>query len=214
MFKLARQWIFLLSMVVPFGSALPAYARVDSSSAPGRLYPAHTRLIDLPQVTNQQMDCKWGFSCEEGQPVTSAPIFHFQVQDALHRLGGWARFGNRTGFGPTMLFALFASRYNSGNENGLPWNVSAFSDFRGALMSRGYGDLDLAHIPRLVPPGTLGNASVQLAHTADGDILAMACWTRSVEVEAIAIFVHGSMAQYRLAFRALTRQMRAALRTI
>lgn len=211
MFRIVRLWTLLL-VVGPMATvSIPVRALAASSASLAGLYPVHTRIIDLPHLTNVQMDCKWGFSCEGGKAVRSAPIFHFQSQDDLHRLDGWARFGDRQSPAPRMLFAIFASRYSSSSDDGLPWNVEAFSDFRGALMRSGYNDLSLARTPRLIPRGTIGNTSLQIVRSRDADVLAIACWTRSIEVEGIAVYAHGSVKQYRLALHALTRQARAAV---
>jgi hypothetical protein len=173
------------------------------------LYPRHTTITSLSSLSNGQMDCDWGFACHDGHPVTASWVFHLRTQDDLHRLSGWAQFGDTRGAGGRMLFALFASRYSGDASNGLPWNVAAFADFRGATLSTGYQDLN--RMPRLLPQGMVGNASVQVTRSPGADALAMASWTGSIEVEGVVVYAHHSAAQQRLARRDLIRQMRAAV---
>lgn len=173
------------------------------------LYPPHTQISTLDPLSNSQMDCDWGFSCQGDQPVTSAPLFHLRTQDDLHRLSGWAQFGNTPGGANRMLFAVFASRYSPTAKQGMPWNVLAFSDFRAVLISDMYQEIN--HFPRLIPKAQVGNSSAQILQSRDGDMLAMTCWVGSIEVEGIAIYAHGSKAQHQLAVKDLSRQIRTAV---
>lgn len=108
-----------------------------------------------------------------------------------------------------MLFAVYASRYSDDGSAGVPWNVLAFADFRGALMSQWYSELN--HVPRLLPRGVVGNTSAQLSQSSSGDVLAMSCWTGSIEVEGVVVYAHGSVTQRNLAGRDLARQILAAV---
>lgn len=192
---------------------LSLFPRVTHAAGPARispsLYPPHTQISMVDPLSNNQMDCDWGFSCEGNQPVTSVPLFHLRTQDDLHRLSGWAQFGNTPGGSSRMLFAVFASRYSPTTEQGMPWNVLAFSDFRAVLISDMYNEVD--HFPRLIPKGQVGNSSAQLLLSRDGDMLAMTCWVGSIEVEGVAIYAHGSKAQHQLAVKDLSRQIRTAV---
>lgn len=176
------------------------------------LYPSHTTITTIAPLSNGQMDCAWSFTCQNGQPALNAPIFHLQTQDGLHRLSGWAQFGDRHGHGRRMLFALLASRYSGDSASGMPWNVQAFSDFRSTLMSLGFSDAD--RVPRLVPRGEVGNAGLQLARSSSSDVMAMTCWTSAIEVEGMVVYAHGSPSARLLALHDLTRQMRAAVKLI
>jgi hypothetical protein len=109
-----------------------------------------------------------------------------------------------------MLFAVFASHYSPDSAEGMPWNVVAFADFREALISQRYRDL--ARPRGLLPKGEVGNTSAQLARSANSDVLAMACWIGSVEVEGVVIYAHGSATIHALAARALARQIAAAVK--
>jgi hypothetical protein len=111
-----------------------------------------------------------------------------------------------------MLFAVYASRYSDDSSDGVPWNVLAFADFRGALMSQQYSDLN--RVPQLLPKGVIGNTSAQLARSSDGDVYALSCWTGSIEVEGVVIYAHNAPAQRRVAQRDLARQVRAAVRAL
>lgn len=77
-------------------------------------------------------------------------------------------------------------------------------------MSERYEDLPLNRVPRMVPHGAIGNISLQMARSLDGDLVAMACWTGSIEIEGTVVYVHGSKAAQRIAVRDLARQIRAA----
>jgi hypothetical protein len=190
-------------------------ARVHASGSPhlsAALYPARTRITTIDPLSNQRMDCNWGFSCRAGQPDTSAPVFHLRTQDDLHRLSGWAQFGDTPGGSSRMLFALFASRYSPGSEEGMPWNVLAFSDFRAVLISDRYAEIE--RFPRLIPAGQIGNSSAQRLRSRDGDALAMSCWVGTVEVEGLAMYAHRSASQERLAMHDLSRQVRAAVKDV
>ncbi|HLJ67808.1 MAG TPA: hypothetical protein VKX16_10665 [Chloroflexota bacterium] len=194
-------------------SAVMAMVPTETHAASLRIqatsYPPHTRLTQLSPLSNSQMDCDWSFTCANGSPVTSAPVFHFNTQDELHRLTGWAQFGDSGRRATRMLFAVFASRYSTDDSGGLPWNVRAFSDFRTALMAQRYRDI--SRVPPLLPAGQVGNTSEQLASSASGDVVAMACWTGSIEVEGLAVYAHGSKTQRHLAVRYLARQIRVAV---
>ena len=192
-----------------FPTARFAQAAAPDPIIPVTLYPAHAAVTSVPVVSNGQMDCEWGFVCQQGQPLTQQPLFHLNTQDDLHRLSGWAQFGKSRLHEQQMLFALFGSRYSPDDSQGMPWNVHAFSDFRGALLEEGYRDAD--RVPRLAPQDVVANDSLQELRTRGMDILAMACWTGSIEVEGVVIFQHGSRATHRVALRSLTLQMRAAV---
>lgn len=186
---------------------LSTYA-ASTSRIPPTEYPVQTRISTLAPLSNQQMDCTWSFACHDGQPLLQSWVFHLQTQDDLHRLSGWAQFGDSRAHTHRILFAVFASHYSPDPTDGLPWNIAAFSDFRGATLSTGYQDLD--HTPRLLPTGMLGNTSVQQLRSRSQDAIAMACWVGSIEVEGLAIYTHGNKNQRRIAMRSLTRQIRSA----
>jgi len=190
-------------------SLLPTAARANSLHISATLYPAHTRISQLSPLSNQEMDCDWSFGCQNGQPIYGTWVFHLRSQDDLHRLSGWAQFGDTGSHTERMLFAVYASGYSSGDSDGLPWNVAAFSDFRAATLGSGYTDLD--RVPQLVPKGMLGNVGAELLRSRSGDVIAMACWVGSVEVEGIAVYVHGMPLQRRIALSSLARQIRSAV---
>lgn len=180
-----------------------------TSRMPATLYPARTSISTIAPLSNQQMDCDWGFACHDGQPLLQSWVFHLRTQDDLHRISGWAQFGDARVHTHRMLFAVFASHYSPDASDGLPWNVAAFADFRGATLSSRYQDLE--HTPRLLPQGVLGNTSVQQLRSRSGDAIAMACWVGSVEAEGIAFYTHGARDQRDIAVRSLTRQIRTAI---
>jgi hypothetical protein len=182
------------------------------SPVPASLYPTHTRITSMDPLAKAQMDCDWGFDCHQNQPVTAVPLFHERTQDELHRLSGWAQFGDSRKPATRMLFALFAPRYSATGEDGMPGNVAAFADFRGVLIADGYTDLE--RYPRLLPRGVLGNTSAQRATATNNDVLAMTCWTGSIEVEGVVVYVHHNAVQRRTAMRDLARQVRAGVHSL
>jgi hypothetical protein len=155
------------------------------------------------------MDCAWGFVCQDGQPLVHQPLFHLRTQDDLHRLGGWAQFASGGVQGHHLLFALLASHYGPSDPESMPWNVQAFSDFRIALTVVGYRDVE--RVPRLAPKGAVANQSLQVLHSPTMTVLAMSCWTGSIEIEGTAIFHPNSVALRRVALHHLIAQMRAAV---
>ena len=192
--------------------ALPRLALADTMRISASLYPPHTRITQISPLTNAQMDCAWGFACHNGQAMTDAQLFHLRTQDDLHRLNGWAQFGDGKVRGNRMMFAVFASHYDSASDEGMPWNVVAFADFRGALMSQQYQDL--ARPRGLLPSGQVGNTSAQLGRSPNSDVLAMSCWVGSIEVEGVVIYAHGSHAAATFASRELSRQIAAAVKGV
>jgi hypothetical protein len=178
---------------------------------PASLYPAHTTLFANPSVTNTRMDCDWSFTCSQGHPLTQRPIFHFTTEDALQRVSGWAQFGTLRIHGQPMRFAIYASRYVDGEDaEGLPWSLRAFIDFRLTTLAHGFSELN--HDPALIPPGVLGTSGAQILRSPKQDVLDVACWTGSIEVEAVAIFAHGDRGARAIALHDLVRQVRTAMR--
>jgi hypothetical protein len=88
------RWLALAGAITLGVAAVQSYALADAPRISASLYPAHTRITQFPSLTNQQMDCDWGFACQNGQAVTSAQMFHLRTEDDLHRLSGWAQFGD------------------------------------------------------------------------------------------------------------------------
>lgn len=203
---------YILLGPVVFLALLPARAGAAATTplaAP--LYPAHTQLIERATVSNSQMDCEWGFACQNGEPLIQRPVFHFTTEDDLQRVSGWAQFGRVRSHGKEMLFALYASRYVDGQDaEGLPWSLRAFVDFRLATLAHGFAELN--HDPALVPKGVLGNSGGQIVLSSGRDILALSCWAGSIDVEAVAIYTHGDRRARSIALRDLTGQVRLAMR--
>jgi len=209
--KIWTTWAVLVSIAASVAALLPlgAVAAGTPRISP-RLYPVHAQLSVISPLSNQAMDCDWGFVCQRNQSLAQQPLFHLNTEDALHRVSGWAQFGQVRTNGREMLFALYVSHYADGQDTeGLPWSLRAFADFRGTNLSHGFSEL--THDPVLVPHGVLGNSGAQIARSPSEDVLALSCWAESIEVEAVAIYVHGSRGARTLALRDLTRQVRSAV---
>jgi hypothetical protein len=171
---------------------------------PAGLYPTGAHVTYRPALTNHAMDCMWGYVCEDG-----LSLFHVNTQDTLHRLGGWAQFaGIRHQDRTTMAFELFASRYDSEpNLSGTPWSELAFIDLQKAIDGQGY---------HLVPDGihllttpTAGGALVALRRDGRQDLVVMAAWSGSTEIEGIALYEHSPAAK-QTAWTSLARQIERA----
>jgi hypothetical protein len=95
-----------------------------------------------------------------------------------------------------MAFALFASHYKPTTDvEGVSWSARAVADLRAALRAHGYAPL--RQLPRLAPATDSGRSLAELKPSGVSGLLVMACWTGSLEVEAIAMYdPHSSWAQH------------------
>jgi hypothetical protein len=174
---------------------------------PATSYPAGAHIAYSPSVSNHQLDCTWGFFCEG-----NVPLFHFQMQDQLHRIGGWAQYAGWRHHRNSMQFALYASHYQTGvDSDANAWSRAAFDDLLLATHAQGY--VSLRHVARLLPAQTAGGAIDELQRAGSKDLLVMACWSGSLEVEAIVVFDHGSTTARQMATHYLTQQVQAAMHT-
>lgn len=152
------------------------------------------------------MDCLWGFVCEGG----NISNFHLTPQDHLHRLGGWAQFAGIQQYGRmTMAFQLFASSYDPApGETGTPWSEWAFRDLALALHDQGYS-FDRRHAG-LIVSGHEGGRLLAVQPLGAQDLVVMAGWSGSFEVEGIALYRHGSRAAKHTAWTSLALQLHLA----
>jgi hypothetical protein len=191
----------ILATITLSGSVWAAQARVPASS-----YPAGAHIAYHPTFSNHQMDCAWGFFCEG-----NVPLFHYFTQDQLHRLSGWAESAASRSRGTIIAFQLFASRYDPQvGDDGTPWNVRAFQDLATTTHDHGYRPLPSA--PALVPDAARGGVLAESKTSGHSELLVMACWTGSVEVEAIAMFDRHSAGAHSAALADLSRQVTVAMR--
>lgn len=183
-------------------------ASADTAGIPASLYPSGTRITDFPSVSNSTMDCQWGFFCEG-----SLPVFHLQPQDELQRVGGWAQYAVWQHDNKRMHFVAYGSQCTPARDwVGRPWSRSAFDDFQAAILAQGYQRL--RGTLGLLPKGLDGGASASLQRCGPDDLIAMAAWAGSREVEALAVFGHRSPGSRRFALTILARQLRAATHDI
>ena len=187
---------------------VPHGVEAESPRIPVTVYPAGAHIGYRPVLTNAEVDCMWGFTCEGGY----LPNFHTNTQDALHRMGGWGQFaGIQRGGRTTMAFELFINRYDPvPNEIGTDWSELAFSDLKSALHVQGY------HIDRreagLVSVGHVGGALVAVQLLGKQDLVVMAVWSGTLEIEGIALYEHRSPAARQTAWDSLARQISRALK--
>src|SRR5579859_6664562 len=139
---------------------------------PAALYPSGAHITYRPSISNESMDCMWGFYCEG-----SIALFHFQSETELHRAGGGGQFaGVRAHRRMTMAFELFASRYDTGiDDNGNSWAAVAFADFCAAVQAHNYHPIRINR--GLLPHGSQGAWTAQLQRSGTSDLIVMAAWT-------------------------------------
>ncbi|HLJ67430.1 MAG TPA: hypothetical protein VKX16_08725 [Chloroflexota bacterium] len=209
--RLVRIARFVLATSVLCGALQTIGAQASSGPLPATLYPARTKITYFPTLSNAQVDCQWGFDCVGGSGPALDPLFHSLTQDELHRTGGWGQEGSVNARDRLLLFFLFVSQYDAGmGPDSVPWNVEAFRDLR--LTTHEYGYLRLAPAPHLLAGVGTGGVITRYLHTGVYDTLLLACWTGSMDVEALALYDHGASKERALALRDLVRQVRAALR--
>jgi hypothetical protein len=172
-------------------------AQAARPAVPAALYPAGAHISFRAHVSNHQLDCLWSFFCDGG-----IALFHTQTQDQLQRTGGWAEFGGATLDGGRMLFALFSSTYAPG------WNEQAYEDLIVAIENQGYSP-----VPGLSTHLSVadGQSMAELQPNGSFDLVVMACWTGTQEVEGLADFAPSARARHD-ALRYLRRQLQIALR--
>jgi hypothetical protein len=172
---------------------------------PATVYPPGTHIAYRPVLTNAEMDCLWGFFCEG-----NVPLFHFQTQDQLHRVDGWAQFAGVQRRGRTsMAFELFVSRYDPvPDETGTLWSERAFLDLRLAIQAQDYlldrRDADL------LSAASGGGTLVAVQHLGKQDLVVMASWSGTQEIEGMAFYDHRPPTARQTAWASLARQMHLA----
>ena len=116
-------------------------------------------------------------------------------------LGGWAEFAGATLDGGRMRFALFSSTYAPG------WSKEAYEDLLVAIENQGY-----AAVPGLSTHLAIaaGESMAELQPNGRFDLVVMAAWTGTHEVEGLADFAHNAHARHD-ALRYLRGQMQVAL---
>ena len=203
---MTRYLTLTLLVLTVLSSLVPAPAQAASPQLPVRLYPVGAHITYRPVLTNEQLDCLWGFFCEG-----DLPLYHFTTQDALHRAGGWGQFAGITRHGRvTMAFELFSSSYAS--DRGRPWSRAAFTDLRQAVLAQGYTlHRQLSHQLR-VSSGSCLEATEPGWSRDDQDLTVMACWSGDAEAEAIVMYPHQASQTQGTAVTDLARQVSAAMR--
>ncbi len=80
----------LIAWIVLAGTITAYPIRTYAADVPPGIYPPGTHVVHEPAISNQEMDCMWGFFCEGGH----IPLFHFALQGQLHRVSGWGWFAD------------------------------------------------------------------------------------------------------------------------
>jgi hypothetical protein len=195
----------LIAILILAGGLTARSAGAASAHLPAALYPPGARIGYVPSLSNHDLDCSWGFMCEDG-----IPLFHFATQDELHRVGGWAQFAGWRHLHRRMVFALYVSSYEATlDPKGRSWSRDAFDDLLLATRAQGYGHV--RHLASLAPPGAGADAIAELQPSGSKDILVMAYWSATTEVEALVVFDHGAAGSRQTATRYLSRQVLAAI---
>jgi hypothetical protein len=178
------------TLICASGLAVSVFCTTFAASAanaeiPAADYPSHSQITFRPHVSNHDMDCEWGFLCED-PPL---PVMHFQWQDELGRKSGMAQFAVT----PHLRFALFGSNYGSGAQA-----KAASMDMRSAVANQGYQQVT-------APVGCL-------AFKGWG-AYAMACISGGIEVEARVGFYGATKSECADARRDLAKQTRVFLQS-
>jgi hypothetical protein len=169
------------------------------------MYPAGADIGYKPALSNSRMDCMWGFVCEG-----DTPNFHFRTQDDLHRIAGWGQFaGVHRGSRMVMAFELFVSRYDSdADATGMPWAADAFLDLKRALRLHRYTADQRA--VNLLPREETGGRLVTIQRLGKQNLVVMALWSGTLEIEGIAMYDGRPAAAKQTAWTSLARQIRFA----
>ena len=182
----------------------PQGVRAAPLGIPAAVYPAGAHISYRPVLTNAEMDCLWGFFCEG-----NLPLFHFATQDQLHRVGGWGQFAGVQHRGRmTTAFELFVSRYDPvPDDTGIPWGERAFLDLKAAIRAQGY--YLVPHGTDLLPAAPATGALLAVQHLGKQDLVVMASWSGTLEIEGIALYDHRPAAR-QSAWASLARQIHLA----
>jgi hypothetical protein len=192
-----------------FLSAVPGLAPHRAAAAalgvPAPAYPLGAEISYRPALSNAEMDCLWNFFCEGG-----VPLFHLASQDQLHRIAGWAQFAGVHRRGRmAMAFQLFVSRYSPvPDTTETAWSNDAFLDLARTIHAEHYRQESSAR--ELLPAATEGGALVAVQRSGDQDLVIMAYWAGSLEIEGIASYKHVSQAAKQTAFASLALQIHLA----
>jgi hypothetical protein len=202
--KWRKTILFILLAVL--AHLTPREVHAASLRLPAAVYPPGAHIGYRPVLTNAEMDCMWGFVCEGGY----LPNFHFRTQDELGRLTGWGQFAGIQHAGrTTMSFELFVSRYNPVSEDTeMPWSERMFVDLTLAIQAQGY-DLD-RHDADLLPGAREERSLVAVQHLGKQDLVVMASWSGTLEIEGIALYDHRSPAAHQTAWASLALQIHLA----
>lgn len=201
--------VFAVSLLVAFCTALvslPPGVQAAPLHIPATVYPPGAHISYRPVLTNAEMDCMWGFFCEGG-----LPLFHCATQDQLHRLGGWGQFAGVQHRGRmTMAFEVFVSRYDAvPASTGIPWSKRALLDLEIATRAQGY--VLARRGTDLLAAATGDGTLVAIQRSGKQDLVVLALWSASLEIEAIALYDHQPAAR-QTAWASLARQIRLASR--
>src|SRR5947209_2285457 len=122
----------LILALTALTAVAPRGVEAAAPRVPADTYPPHSHISYVAPLSNEQMDCMWGFFCEG-----SIPVFHVTTERDLHRLDGWAQFAGW--HHNAMTFELFASRYSASiDDQGTSASAAAFTEFAAVLRGAGY----------------------------------------------------------------------------
>jgi hypothetical protein len=194
-----------LGVVTGLAAVLAAGA-VPASAAtppvPSSDYPPTTHLRYFPDWTNRQFDCNFGWECDAG-----VPFLHTRTEDQLHRVGGWAMWGEW--HGDVMGFELYSSTYDPGAAaESTPWSEYAAEDEHGTLMALNQG-LEAITVPAVLPCNTPGRTFAVWVNNGAWHVLFITvAWGGTKEIESAALYPLKRKWEAR---RYLIKQVRAAV---
>jgi hypothetical protein len=200
----AASILIQLFAVLGIGWWLVVPAHAQDLPLPVSEYPPQTELTYFPAWTNQQFDCNFGGFCDAG---IYQPSLHLLTQDALHRTGGWAIWGEW--HDDRMGFELYSSVYSDQvAPDSVPWNRYAAADEQMVLLN--FQQAKAARsVPSLLPAGVPGGAFVA---SLDGPyfhaVFLTVWWGASHEIEAAVLYPMKRRSEAR---RYLIQQVRTAV---
>jgi hypothetical protein len=202
-----RKTVLAIALLTLVG-LVPHSVQAAPLRIPATLYPTGAHIGYRPVLTNAEVDCMWGFTCEGGY----IPNFHFRTQDLLHRLSGWGQFAGVQQHGrTTMAFELFAGRYDpASDETGTSWSERAVIDLQAALHVQGYRQV--RRNADAILGGHVSSPLLAVQHLGKQDLVVMACRSGSLELEGIALYDHRLPAAKRIAWNSLALQIHRAVK--
>lgn len=165
-----------------------AAAGSSNPYVPASLYPDHSHLHFIANLSNSGMDAVWN------QDPNGELLMHQYPQDAFLRLGGWTEGSFRHDRRGLVWFDLYDSNYGV-FQDGRTGNAEAFHDLALVLRRAWHAPLARRQPSGLVPSGVAGASQTRIIPKLDDGpfIVTSVWWGKSREIEGIAYASPGVM---------------------